>query len=82
MADKISTGETPMVSYRNIDGVQMFLLTKKQTPTKESFYLYEIAEDGSLKKLGRGNTPPELEAKFCVTEKLSEISCKKKKKKL
>lgn len=71
-----------MVSYRNANGAQVFLLTKKQTPTRENFYLYEMLEDGSLKKLGRGNTPPELEEKFHVNEKISENPCKKKKKKL
>ena len=73
---KYPKGETPMVSYLNQDGVVMFLLTKKITPTKTLYCIYEVSGDGSVKKLGHGNTPPELEDKYEVDKKICTVSYK------
>ena len=42
-------------------------MTSKKN-NRDYYYLYEVAPDGSLNKLGRAKTPPDLEAKYHVDE--------------
>lgn len=65
---KLPKGEIVWVRYCDAKGVPVFVLTSKEL--RDCYYLYEANEDGSLKKLGKARTPPELESKFAVNEKL------------
>lgn len=65
----IGKGEEGRIRYYNSAGTDIFLLTQKQN----TFFLYQIDEDGSYKKLGKGKSPPELEAKFKVVEQMKQM---------
>jgi hypothetical protein len=47
------------VSYQKSDGTPSFILTSK--PARDFYFLYEVLDDGSLKKLGKARSPTELE---------------------
>ena len=47
-----------------------YILTSKNT--RDYYYLYEVLEDGKIKKLGKAKDPPELEEKYCVMQRLFE----------
>ena len=66
---KVPKGEQTWVGYYNRKGERIFLLTSKQN-SREWYFLYEVCEDGKLKKLGRAHTPTELEEKYQVAEKM------------
>ena len=66
-----------MVSYCDKNGNQMFLLTKKDAPAKRPYRMYEVVAEGSVKKLGDGMSPPELEDKYEINEKICRASCKR-----
>lgn len=61
-------GEIVWVGYYNKDGECLFILTSK--PARDFYFLYEVSQDGSVKKLGKAKTPPELEKKFDVYSKM------------
>ena len=62
-------GEVGKVGYYNRNGDLIFVLTAKKK-NDGWFFLYEAASDGSLKKLGKAKTPPELERKYKVIDKM------------
>lgn len=62
-------GETGKVGYYNRSGELIFLLTTKNN-NNDWFFLYEVTTDGALKKLGKAKTPPELENRYKVVEKM------------
>ena len=61
-------GEMVWVRYCLRDGTTKFLLTSKKQ-NRDYYYLYEVVE-GKLVKLGRARTPPELEKKFDIHNKI------------
>lgn len=61
-------GETVWVIYANRDGAPVCILTSKES--RDYYFLYEVLNDGKLKKLGKAKEPPELENKFNVKEKM------------
>lgn len=61
--------ETGMVVYVNTDGIPVFLLTTKQG--RDFYYLYKIASDGTLSKLGKARSPKELEEKYEIRDKIN-----------
>ena len=64
-------GETVWVRYCSMDGVTRFLLTSRES--RECFFLYYVAPDGSLTRLGKAKSPPELERKFNVEQVLRDF---------
>ena len=60
-------GEIVWVGYHMADGTLRFFLTSK--PSRDYYYLYEVTDDGSYKKLGKSKSPPDLEEKYNVLEK-------------
>ena len=66
---KCPKGEKGWVRYYNRAGEPIFLLTGREN-SRDWYYLYEIADGGILKKLGRAHTPSELEEKFHVDERM------------
>ena len=69
MSCKPPKGERALVGYYNADGKRLFLLTEK-SKSDGWFYLYEDIGEGEIKKLGKAHSPPELEEKFKVIEKM------------
>ena len=65
---KYPKGERAWMSYWSRENVLLFLLTSKEN-NRDWYYLYENV-DGTLKKLGKARTPPELEEKYNVIEKM------------
>lgn len=65
---KIPKGEILWRRYIDQGGLLRFITTSK--PARDFYYLYEVSEDGSCKKLGRGQDPPELEERYQVLEKI------------
>lgn len=65
---KLPRGERVCIGYNTIDHEPLFILTNKRD-SSDWFYLYELV-DGEYRKLGRARTPPELEAKYHVNERL------------
>ena len=74
-------GEQVWVTYYKGDQLLFFLagpenMTFTMTAQSDKFTLYGVtvtkAGKPSAKKLGSGGNPPELEAKYGVTEKLKE----------
>lgn len=61
------SGEVLWVSYVK-NGTTVFIITSK--PQREYYFLYEVCDDNTLKKLGKSRTPTELENKYNVFEKL------------
>lgn len=61
-------GEIGWVCYYDVNGKPVFILTSK--PIRDCFYLYEVLSDGKLHRLGRAKTPPELEEKYNVEERM------------
>lgn len=61
-------GEIVWVNYHNKEGESSFIITSK--PDRDYYFLYEVNQDGSVKKLGKAKTPPELEKKFNVYGKM------------
>lgn len=65
---KYPKGETVWVSYQNIKGEPVCILTSK--PTRDYYFLYEVLSDGTLNKLGKARSPIELEEKFNVRQRM------------
>lgn len=61
-------GETVWVNYANRNGDVVYILTSKTQ--RDYYYLYEVLDDGKLKKLGKAKEPPELEDRFNIREKM------------
>lgn len=62
----ISKGEHEMTSLCK-NGVEIGLITANQTETM--FYLYEVI-DGHYRKLGKSDSPLELERKYKMNERM------------
>ena len=65
----IPKGERLWVSYFNGRGELAFILTSKEA--RDFYFLYEVSEGHTLKKLGKSRSPTELERKFSVNDRLS-----------
>lgn len=63
---KIPKGETVWAEFLS-KGKPRFIITSKQL--RDWYFLYEVNGE-ELKKLGKARTPPELEERFKVHEKL------------
>lgn len=65
---KYPKGERVRVGYQRPGSDDaLFILTEKEATG--TFFLYEV-KDGALVKLGKASSPPELEKKFSVFERL------------
>lgn len=58
---KLPKGETGFVAYHDSAHVQRYLLTANQTRTRWTMF---SVDDGTLKKLGCGANPLDLEEKY------------------
>lgn len=69
-ADKINIpkGEIHWVTYRSSNGKPKYLITSK--PMRDTYFLYEVKEGGTIKKLGKSPSPAELEENYEVREKI------------
>lgn len=67
---KLPKSETLWVSYYNRAGELIFILTSKEN-SRDWYCLYEVVDGTALKKLGRAHTPPELEEKYDVNERMN-----------
>ena len=65
---KLPKGEHAWIGYYNRAGELLFVLTSREND-RSWFFLYEN-QDGTLKRLGKAKTPPELEEKYKVREKM------------
>ena len=63
----IPKNEMVITTYADVDGNDVCVGTQKIG--SETFFLYEI-RDGKEKKLGKGNSPRELEIKFNVRQRM------------
>lgn len=68
MKIKYPKGETVWVSYQKEEGTSIFIITSKFP--RDFYFLYEVLEDGNLKKLGKAHSPTELEKKYNVTSRI------------
>ena len=66
-AFKIPNSEIVCVTCCNNESVPMFLITSK--PATKMYYIYEFTKCG-LSKLGKGQSPLELEEKFNIRERM------------
>lgn len=57
-------GEIVWVSYYNSKKELVFLLTSK--PSREFYFLYEVLDTGSLRRLGKAYSPADLEGKYNI----------------
>lgn len=64
---KYPKGEDVCVTCCDRDGKQLFLITHK--PLVDTYFIYEFTGDG-LVKLGKGQSPLELEVKFNVRKRM------------
>lgn len=64
---KYPKGENICATCCDRNGKQLFLITHK--PLVDNYFIYEFTGDG-LVKLGRGQSPLELEVKFDVRKKM------------
>ena len=60
-------GERVWTGYYNRAGELLFIVTSKES--RDWYFLYELV-DGEFKKLGKAKTPPELEDKFGVADRM------------
>ena len=72
MKIKCPKGELLWVTYSNTKGNPVCILTSK--PSRDFYYLYEVSPDGSVNKLGRAKTPPELEKRFNIEDRMKNNS--------
>lgn len=63
----IPKGERVWTGYYNRKGELLFVITSKEA--RDWYFLYEREGEG-FKKLGKAKSPPELEKKFHVKEKM------------
>lgn len=61
--------EIVWVQYLDKDGVTKFVIASK--PARETYNIYSVSDDGdSIKKIGSGKNPSDLEDKFkCLQKK-------------
>ena len=64
---KYPRGEDICVTHFSRDNIPLFLITSK--PITGCFYIYEFS-GGTLVKLGKGQSPLELEEKFKVRKRM------------
>lgn len=63
----ISRGEHAMTSLCSKNGAEIGLITANQSETM--FYLYEVV-DGHYRKLGKSDSPLELEKRYRMYERM------------
>lgn len=73
---KYPKGERVWTGYYNAAAQLMFIITSKEA-NRDYYYLYEVSDDGALKKLGKARTPVELEEKFDVDGRCTKGSNEK-----
>ena len=61
---RVPKGEFVWVGYNDKDGLLRFVMTSKST--RDYYYMYAVNEDGTLTKLGKSKSPPDLESKYNV----------------
>ena len=66
---KYPKNEIPWVSYKNKAGQVVCLITSNLK--RDMYYLYEVAENGDLKKIGRAHQPPDLVEKYQVFNRMN-----------
>lgn len=64
---KIQNGEIVCVTCCNKESAPLFLITSK--PLTGMYYIYEFTDSG-LSKIGKGQSPSELEEKFNIKERM------------
>lgn len=62
--------ETVWCCYSNKAGRIMFLITSKGFD-RSAYFLYEVLQDNTCKKLGKSKSPIDLEKKYKVMEAIS-----------
>lgn len=65
---KYPKGEIVWVGYHDAGGALRFFLTSK--PIRDYYFLYEVGDDGGCTKLGKAKSPPELEIRYKVNERI------------
>lgn len=63
----ISKNEIEWTEYKKLSGEVVGVITSNQSCNV--FYFYEF-DGNDFKKLGKGNSPPELERKFRIEERM------------
>lgn len=63
----ISKNEIEWTKYKKLSGEVVGVITSNQSC--DVFYFYEF-DGNDFKKLGKGNSPPELERKFRIEERM------------
>ena len=63
----ISKNEIEWTEYRNLSGEVIGVITSNQSCSV--FFFYEF-DSNDFKKIGRGSSPPELEHKFKLKERM------------
>lgn len=63
----ISKNEIEWTEYKKLSGEVVGVITSNQSCNV--FYFYEF-DGNDFKKLGKGNSPPELECKFRIEERM------------
>jgi hypothetical protein len=61
-------GELVWVSYYNRKNELLFIMTSKGS--RETYFLYELLDDGKFKRLGKASSPKDLEEKFEVGKRM------------
>ncbi len=67
---KYPKDETVWCCYNNRSGQTMFVITSKGYD-RSAYFLYEVQQDNTCKKLGKSKSPLDLEKKFKVMEAIS-----------
>lgn len=70
---KIPKNERLWVSYLNFDGTLAHIITSKND-SRDTYYLYEVSGE-NLKKLGKSDSPMELETKFNIRKTPEDEPC-------
>lgn len=66
---KCPNGEILWVTYINNKRDAVCIITSK--PSRDFYFLYEVLDDGTIKKLGKARSPTELEEKFDVKSRMN-----------
>ena len=65
---KYPKNEIVWVSYHDKSGAMRFFMTSKQL--RDVYFLYEVNDDLTYVKLGKSKSPPDLEIKYSVRERI------------
>lgn len=67
---KYPKDETVWCRYNNRSGRTVFFITSKGYD-RSAYFLYEVQQDNTCKKLGKSKSPVDLEKKYKVMEAIS-----------